>query len=171
MIHAARCDFNSGSTRARIDRNVEQFIYWRKCPRAESSVAAPVLSRIQFGHCPRFHLQRGITVVYIGGPPTLFVDVHRLGQRPPLLILYRTLYPRPLPPPLAPAGLPFSPASPLADLFNPWTSRNFQFFRVPRQTRLPEGLAPRRFVRSTKFHVHLHDSEMRSVKLRATWRR
>lgn len=102
---------------------------------------------------------------------TLFVDVHRLGQRPPLLILYRTLYPRPLPPPLAPSGLPFSPASPLADLFNPWTSRNFQFFRVPRQTRLPEGLAPRRFIRSTKFHVHLHDSEMRSVKLRATWRR
>lgn len=36
-----------------------------------SSVAAPVLSRIQFGHCPRFHLQRGITVVYIGGQPSL----------------------------------------------------------------------------------------------------
>lgn len=70
VVHAARCDFNSSSTRARIDRNVEQFIYWRKCPRAESSVAAPVLSRIQFGHCPRFHLQRGITVVYIGGPPS-----------------------------------------------------------------------------------------------------
>ena len=30
----------------------------------------------------------------------------------------------------------------MADLFNPWTSRNFQFFRVPRESRLPEGLPP-----------------------------
>lgn len=96
------------------------------------------------------------------------VDVHKLGHRPPLLILYRTLYPRARP--LSPVSL-FSknhtrPLQPLT------TSRNFQFFRVPRESRLPPGcnVEARDHVSldrpEEKFHVHLDDSRMRDWAVR-----
>lgn len=86
------------------------------------------------------------------------VDVHKLGHRPPLLILYRTLYPCPRPP--SPAPL-FSknhtrPLQPLT------TSRNFQFFRVPRESGLPPGC-----------NVEARATTFRSIDLRrnftSTW--
>lgn len=86
------------------------------------------------------------------------VDVHKLGHRPPLLILYRTLYPCPGPP--SPAPL-FSknhtrPLQPLT------TSRNFQFFRVPRESGLPPGC-----------NVEARATTFRSIDLRrnftSTW--
>lgn len=61
--------------------------------------ASSVLSRIQFGHCPWFYLQRGITIAVVYGWTAL--DVRGTGRQPLALILYRTLYPRSLPRPVS----------------------------------------------------------------------
>jgi len=89
--------------------------------------ASSVLSRIQFGHCPWFYLQRGITIAVVYGWTAL--DGRGTGRRPLALILYRTLYPRSLPRPVS-SSRDHRPHHRRPSL-NPWTSRNFQFFRVP----------------------------------------
>lgn len=75
-------------------------------PSSRSFDASSVLSRIQFGHCPWFYLQRGITIAVVYGWTAL--DVRGTGRRPLALILYRTLYPRSLPRPASssPPSLP-----------------------------------------------------------------
>lgn len=58
-------DFNSCG---RANRKERRAIYLlEKVLEGPASRPSPVLSRIQFGHCPQFHLQRGITIVYSPG--------------------------------------------------------------------------------------------------------
>ena len=52
---------------ARIGGNGRAIYLLEKVLEGPASRPSPVLSRIQFGHCPQFHLQRGITIVYSPG--------------------------------------------------------------------------------------------------------
>lgn len=109
-----------------------RFIYWRKDfgagsrSSSRSLDASSVLSRIQFGHCPRFYLQRGITIAFVYGWTVL--DVRGTGRRPLALILYRTLYPRSLPRPASSSPqLPPSPSSTSSTLGRAGIFNSFEY--------------------------------------------
>lgn len=97
------------------------------------------------------------------------VDVHKLGHRPPLLILYRTLYPRPRRPVPGSPFLqePYPTSSTLDD------EQEFSILSSAAGKRIGPGMqcgGPRDHVSldrpGKKFHVHLDDSRMRDWAVR-----